>query len=438
MNTCDALYFADYLITQNETREVVERGGIAVSGARIAAVGTREEILASWDAPQKRELGRAVLMPGLSNGHTHIAMSFLRGRADDKPLMDWLTQDIFPIEAKLTREWVRLASEFSCVEMMRTGTTSFFDMYPLADGVFEAVDKTGLRAVLAESVMIYPTASFRDGDEALAIVRDQAARWAGHSRIRGAIAPHAIYTTTPEYLERCHALARELGWTFGMHLAETQTETRDCLAQRGVRPVEYCRDLGLLGPESTFFHMVDVNDSDLDLIAASGSAIVHNPGSNMKLASGVAPLGAMIERGIPLGLGTDGPASNNSQNMVREMYLAALLQKVNALEATALPASRVLDMATLGSAAALHWGDGLGALTPGSPADFIALDLTSPNMQPVHRIVSNLVYAATGLENRLTVVDGRELYRDGCYLTTDYDALCAEMEQMRQWVRKQS
>lgn len=359
-------------------------------------------------------------------------MSFLRGKADDKPLMDWLTQDIFPVEAKLNKEIVRMSAEFSCAEMIRTGTTCFMDMYPFEDGIFEAVDRMGLRAVLGEGVLIYPTASFKDGDEALDIVRRQAGEWSGHSRIRGAVLPHAIYTTSPEFLTRCRDLAEELDWTLGMHLSETVFETQECLRLRGVRPVDYCRDLGLLGPRSTFFHMVDVNDADLDMVAASGCSVVHNPVSNMKLASGVAPLGKMLERGISVGLGTDGPASNNAQNMFREMLTSALLQKVNLLEATALPAQAVLDMATRGSSAALHW-KGLGCLEVGNPADFIALDLSSPNMQPVYNIVSNVVYAATGMENRLTVVCGKILYRDGRYTQVDYPALLEQMQDIRRW-----
>lgn len=432
MNTCDVLYFADYLITQNDKREVVEGAALATRGNRIAAVGRRADVESLWQAEKVVDMGRAVLMPGLVNGHTHIAMSFLRGKADDKPLMDWLTQDIFPVEAQLTQDIVRMAAEFSCAEMMRTGTTAFMDMYPFEDGIFDAVDRSGMRAVLGEGVLIYPTASFKNGDEALDIVRRQAEKWAGHPRIRGAVSPHAIYTTSPEFLAKCRDLADELDLTLGMHLSETSFETQECLKARGVRPVEYCRDLGLLSPRSTFFHMVDVNGEDLDMIAASGSAIVHNPVSNMKLASGVAPLGMMLERGIPLGLGSDGPASNNAQNMFREMLTSALLQKVNLLEATAMPAQAVLDMATRGSAAALH-EERLGRLEEGCLADFIALDLSSPNMQPVYNVVSNVVYAATGMENRLTVVDGEILYHDGRYTRLDYPALLEQMQEIRKW-----
>lgn len=433
MNNCDCIYYCDYLVTQNSQREVIEKAAIATNGNRIAAVGPRADVDAQWTAQRVVDMGESVILPGLVNGHTHITMSFLRGRADDKPLMDWLTQDIFPIEAKLTPEIVRMASEFSCAEMIRTGTTALYDMYMLENSVFQAVDKMGMRGVMGESVCIYPTAGYKDVEEALEIIRGQFAEWSGHARVRGALVPHAIYTNTADVLTRCKEMADEFGWVFGMHLSETQFETSECLKKHGKRPVEYCADLGLLGDKSTFFHMVDVNEKDLDMVAESGSAIVHNPVSNMKLASGFAPLEKMLERGIPLGLGTDGAASNNAQNMVREMHICALMQKGHNLEATAMSAGKTLDMATRGSASCLHW-EGLGSLEPGNLADFIALDLTTPNMQPVYNVISNIVYAATGMENRLTVVDGEILYKDGVYTRVDYAALREEMEQIRQWV----
>ena len=268
----------------------------------------------------------------------------------------------------------------------------------------------------------------------MARVRRYAEEWKNHPRIRMSVLPHAPYTTTPELLQECRALADETGAIFGMHLAETANETETCLQRFGKRPIAYCESLGLLQPDSTFFHVVHANEEELDMLAENRCAVVHNPASNMKLASGVAPIPAMTTRNIGLGLGTDGPASNNAQNMLREMYMASLLHKVHNLSPTASPAQLALDMATRGGSDALH-EPLIGTLEPGMRADFIALDLTTPNMQPVHNIVSNIVYAATGLENRLTVVDGKELYRDGEFLTCDYAALCAEMKQARSWVK---
>lgn len=434
--TCDTLYTADYIITQNDSRDIIEHGALAIAGNQILSVGHADILTILYPDARRVDLGRAAIMPGLINSHTHIPMSLLRGFSDDKALMDWLTQDIFPQEAKLTPELVELGSLFSLAEMIRSGTTAFYDMYMLERSVFRAADRLGMRAVIGESITQYfPSLSCRDAEAYFDLVRAQAFEWMNHPRIRQAVVPHAPYTTTPELLQQCYALAEETGSFFGMHLAETRNETETCLRRFGKRPVDYCASLGLLSPISTFFHLVDVNEDDIAQLADTGSCAVHNPASNMKLASGVAPVEAMLNRGVRVGLGTDGPASNNAQNMIREMYLASLLQKAHRLSPTACPAQTALDMATRGGAAALH-DPYLGTLEPGMRADFIALDLNAPNMQPVHHIVSNIVYAATGAENRLTVVDGKELYRDGRFLTCDYDALLSEIQQARIWAQK--
>ncbi len=433
---CDTLYTADYLVTQNDGRDIIHQGALAVAGDRIACVGHADLLEILYPEARRVDLGKAVLMPGLVNAHTHVSMSLLRGFSDDKALMDWLTKDIFPQEAKLTPELVELGALFSFAEMLRSGTTAFYDMYMHERSVLRAADAVGIRGVLGESVTQYfPSLSCKDEEAYFEYARAFAEECQAHPRLRAAILPHAPYTTTPELLQRCRALADETGSLFGMHLAETQGETATCLERFGMRPVPYCESLGLLQPGSTFFHMVEADEHDLDLLADNRCAVTHCPASNMKLASGVAPIMPMVQRGIGVGLGTDGPASNNAQNMLREMYVASLLHKVNQLEPTACPAQLALDLATRGGSAALH-EPCIGTLEPGMKADFIALSLSSPNMQPVHNIVSNIVYAATGAENRLTVVDGRELYRDGKWLTCDYAALCEELNNIREWAKK--
>lgn len=435
-NTCDSLYTADYVITQNDARDIIRKGAVAVCGDRILSVGHADMLEILYPDARRVDLGRAVIMPGLVNAHTHVPMSLLRGFSDDKALQDWLHQDIFPQEAKLTPELVELGARFSLAEMLRTGTTAFYDMYMLEDSVYRAADALGLRAVLGESVtQFFPSLASASKEAYFDRVREYAAQWKNHPRIRQAVAPHAPYTTNPELLRECRALADETGALFGMHLAETAWETQECMKMHGKRPVAYCAELGLLQADATFFHLVDVNAEDMLLLAEGCCAGVHNPASNMKLASGVAPVDAMLSAGVRLGLGTDGPASNNAQNMLREMYVASLLHKVHELSPTAAPAQTALDMATRGGAAALH-EPLIGSLEPGMKADFIALDLSSPNMQPVHSIVSQVVYAASGLENRLTVVDGRELYRDGVFTTCDYPALLGEIQEALTWVQK--
>ena len=432
----DTLYTADYVVTQNDARGVIRHGALAVAGDRIACVGHCDLLEILYPEARRVDLGEAAIMPGLVNAHTHVPMSLLRGFSDDKALMDWLTKDIFPQEAKLTPELVELGALFSFAEMLRGGTTAFFDMYMHERAVFRAADRIGIRGVLGESTTQYfPSLSCKNEDEYAELARALAADCEAHPLLRAAIVPHAPYTTNPALLQRCRALADETGALFGMHLAETRSETESCLRDFGLRPVPYCESLGLLRPDTTFFHMVEAQEDELDLLAANGCAITHCPASNMKLASGVAPLAAMVQRGIGVGLGTDGPASNNAQNMLREMYAASLLHKVDGLDPQACPAQLALDLATRGGAAALH-EPFIGTLEPGMKADFIALGLSAPNMQPVHNIVSNIVYAATGAENRLTVIDGRELYRDGKWLSCDYEALREEMKGVLDWARK--
>lgn len=429
------LFTADYVLTQNEGRDIIEQGAVAVTGNLISCVGHADMLEILYPKAQNIHLGHAVIMPGLINSHTHVPMSLLRGYSDDKALMDWLTQDIFPQEAKLTPELVELGALFSMAEMIRTGTTAFYDMYMWEDSVFRAANAIGIRAVLGESVtQHFPSLAATSKEAYFDLVRQQAAAWRNHPRIRQAISPHAPYTTSPQLLQECRALADECGALFSMHLAETTNETEICLAQHGKRPVAYCHSLGLLQPDSTFFHLVDVNEKDMELLAENRCGVVHNPASNMKLASGVAPVDTMHLYKLEPGLGTDGPASNNSQNMVREMYLASLLQKVCSKEPTACPAQRALDMATRGGSRALH-DPYIGTLEPGMRADLIALDLSTPNMQPIHHLVSNIVYAATGLENKLTVVDGRILYLDGQWKTCDYEHLRQELsDRVHTWM----
>lgn len=430
------LYAADYVVTQNDARDILKDSALVVSEGRILCLGHTDMLEIMYPDAEKVDMGHSVILPGLINGHTHVSMSLLRGYSDDKALMDWLQKDIFPQEAKLTPELVELGALFSFAEMIRTGTTAMFDMYMWEDRVFRAADSIGIRGVIGESVSQYfPAFSAANLDEHCDLVRARADQWRNHPRLRQAVLPHSPYTTNPELLSRVRELATETGALFGMHLAETKGETAGCLKDHGLRPVPYCESLDLLQADSVFFHCVDVDVHDISLLADHRCAVVHNPASNMKLASGVAPVETMLRNRVPVGLGTDGPASNNAQNMVREMYTAALLHKVNTLDPQTCPAQLALDMATRHGAEVLH-DPCIGTLEPGMKADFIALSLETPSMQPVHNVVSNIVYAATGMENRLTVVDGRELYRDGRFLTCDYDALCREMKQAEKWAAR--
>ena len=431
-HSCDLLITADLLLTQDEQGRVIEDAAVAVSQGRICALGRRAE-LAHMQAAERLCLGRSLLMPGLINAHTHVSMTFFRGLADDLPLMEWLHQHIFPREKRLSAEIVQLGALLGCAEMIRTGTTAFQDMYLLEDAVALAVDQAGLRCRMGEVIFAFPSPAYASAEEGLALVRGQAKRYKNHPRIGVAAMPHTVYTTTEELLAACRDLAQELDLPLHIHLSESPAEVEACLASHGLRPVQYCRALGLLSPRSSVAHGVVLTDEELDALAESGCHVVHNPRSNMKLASGIARVPDMLARGMLPGLGTDGASSNNCLNMFAEMSACALVHKVHSMQATACPAQSVLDMATHGGALALGWPE-LGKIAPGAPADMIALDLDSPNLLPLYSPVSHLVYAASGHELRMSMVDGKVLYQDGRYLSLDYPALLGEAQKLKRWV----
>lgn len=425
------IYTARWIVTQDDARTVLRDGALLVRGDSVAAVGPTSAVTAAHPGEPVDNLGEVAIFPGLVDAHCHLPMSILRGRGDDKSLFAWLNEDIFPREAKLFPEAVRVGTALSCCELARFGCTAFFDMYMLEENVFAAADETGLRGVLGENVIrFFPQLGGADRATLFSRIRRNAEAWRGHPRLRAAVAPHAPYTTDPDLLRACQDLARELSCPFAMHLAETEDETRTVLSEHGMRPVEYCDSLGLLTPNATFFHCVHLDESEIALLAERGCAVVHNPASNMKLASGAAPVARMARAGVRLALGTDGPASNNAQNMVRELWLAALLGKATCGDPSAFSAQSALDIATRGGARALH-DPSIGSLEPGKKADFFALDLrASPNLLPCADPVSTLVYAATGAENRLTVVGGREIWRDGQFKSVDFEALRSRFQRI--------
>lgn len=423
---CEQLISAAYIVTQDSERPLVENGAIAIDTGRILALGPLAEMEQAYAPAARLDLGEALLMPGLVNAHTHASMTLLRGLADDLPLMTWLNEHIFPVEQRLTRELTKTGALLACAEMMRLGVTAFTDMYLLEDGVFEAADEAGLRMLGGEVIFAFPSPAYTGTEAALGCIRRQADRWKGHSRIQVAVMPHAVYTTTPELLTACRDFAEAMDLPLHIHLAETPVETATSLEMHGKRPVPYCRDLGLLSPRMNLAHCVDLTEEEMDILAKSGVIVSHCPRSNMKLASGVSPVPAMLERGIPVAVGTDGAASNNALNVFADMNAAALLHKVHALSPTALPARAALDLATHGGAKAMHMPDA-GSLKAGNVADIIALDVSGPSFTPLHCPVSSLVYATSGHEVRMTMVAGEILYQDGEYTRFNLPDLRARM-----------
>lgn len=433
MQHCDSLFHAARILTQDAGRSILDDAALAVRDGLVVAAGPVARVEKEWTPDKRIDLPNMLLMPGLVNAHTHAAMTFLRGLADDMPLMDWLQQRIFPVEQALTPHIVRVGSLLGYAEMLRTGTTACIDMYIFEHAVFEAAHTAGLRCLGGEAVFDFPSACCPTPQAALDATRELAETWRDDPLLRVAVNPHSVYTTSPRTLKACAALAEELHLPLHIHLAETPEETARCLESCRRRPVAHADACGLLRPGAVLAHVVDVNAAEIALLKDRGVRVVHNPSSNMKLASGAAPLPAMLRAGLIAALGTDGAASNNQLNMFTEMGRAALLHKLTERNPTVATAQDVLDMATLGGAAA--FGDPrLGRLEPGSAADFIALDLDAPNLRPMYNPVSHAVYAATGAEVRLTVVGGRILYQDGRFPTFDYAALCREADDVRDFV----
>lgn len=436
--TADLLVRGATVVTLDSSDRVIDDGAVAVRDGEIVAVGPAAELSEAWQAAEVVEADPwDILIPGLVNGHGHAAMTLLRGVADDLALMDWLENYIWPAERALVDEqFVRVGTRLAALEMIRTGTTTAADMYFFEDAVAEEFDAAGLRAVVGETVIDFPVPDHGTPQSALEWSEAFLQRWQGHPRIVATLAPHAPYTVAPEFLQAAVAMTRRFGVPLLIHLAETADEVQQVQDRYGASPVQHLQRLGLLGPDVVAAHAVWLSDEDISLLAGSDTAVVHNPESNMKLASGPMRVADLLAAGVRVGLGTDGAASNNDLDMFGAMHSAALLQKLVGSDPTALPATVVVRMATQHGARALGLGERVGSLQAGMRADMVLVDGNSPGLVPRYDAYSHLVYAARGADVRLTVVDGRVLYRDGHYLTLDHAAVIAEARELAARVRE--
>ncbi|MCC5637110.1 amidohydrolase [Nostoc sp. CHAB 5844] len=418
----------DFVVTMNDAQPVIKNGAVAIKDGKIVAVDTQDKILASYRAAKRLPGEGMVLMPGLVNGHSHTAMVLFRGLADDLNLQDWLQNYIFPAEGRFVNEnFVRVGEELACWEMISGGTTTFVDMYFQPDVAARVVDRCGLRAVIAPSSIDFPSPGFRGWDDAFAAAVDFVKRWQGRNpRIIPALAPHAPYTVSPEHLTQAIQAARQYDVPITIHLAETQTEVQDIQQRYNATPVQHLENLGFLEPRVFAAHVVWPNASEIALMARRGVGVIHNPDSNLKLASGFAPIPAMVQAGIEVGLGTDGAASNNDLDMWEAIRLTALIHKGTTLNPTTLPAQTVLRMATMGGAEALGLADKIGAIKAGLQADLIQVDLTSAHLTPLYDVISHLVYAAKAEDVDTVIVEGKVLMSRRKVLTVDTEQIRRE------------
>lgn len=423
----DLLVENGLVVTMDAKGTVLERGSVAINNGAILAVGPAAELQGRYTAGLTIDAAGKLVMPGLVNTHTHAAMTLFRGLADDLPLDTWLTKHIWPAEANfITAETVRVGTNLALAEMIRSGTTTFNDMYFFLDVVAAAAKKAGVRAVVGEPVIDFPTPDSRTPQESLARIEKLAGTWKNDPLITISVAPHAPYTCSPGTLKAAKQLADTLGLPLQIHLSETRKEVRDVEARYGATPIEYLDNLGFFGGTVIAAHVVYPTAKEITVLAARKVGVAHNPESNMKLASGVAPVAEMRKAGVTVGLGTDGAASNNNLNMFEEMNTAAKLQKVVLLDPTVMSARDTVAMATSDGATVLGLGDRTGSLEPGKRGDLIVIDLHRPHLTPLYNVYSQLVYAVNGADVESVVVDGRVIMADRKLLTLDEEQILRE------------
>ena len=420
----DLLVLGGKIVTMDGSRRVIDEGGIAVTGGRIIAIGPRAEIEKAYTSRQRVNAAGKLIVPGLINGHTHIPMVLFRGLADDLDLQDWLTKYIFPAEAKnVSEDFVRAGTRLGLAEMIRGGTTTYCDMYYFEDAIADETAKAGVRGVLGETVIDFPVADNKTNAEAMAYVEKFVSHWQGNDLIIPAIAPHAPYTVSEEHLKSIRAFSDRTGAPIVTHISETKREVEDSIKAKGASPVDYLERIGFLNERVIAAHMVWPQAGEIEILKRRRVGIVHNPQSNMKLASGVAPVPRMLDEGILLGLGTDGAASNNDLNMWEEMDTAAKLHKVFSGDPKVISAQQAFELATIRGAAALHLEKEIGSLEKGKRADIVIIERDALNQIPLYNVYSDLVYATKASDVETVIINGRLVMRNRRLLTLNETAI---------------
>src|SRR5437762_6191033 len=421
------------VVTMDEARHVIEDGAVAIKAGRIVALGHTAEIDRTYDAREILNAGGKVIIPGLINGHTHVPMTLFRGLADDLDLQEWLTKYIFPAEAKnVTEDFVRVGTRLGLAEMLRGGTTTYCDMYYFEDAIADESSKAGMRGVLGETVIDFPVADNKTNAEAMAYVEKFVKRWQGNELITPAIAPHAPYTVSEEHLKAVRAFSDRTGAPIVTHIAETKREVDDSLKAKRASPIDYLERIGFLGERVIAAHMVWPTEEELGLLKKLGVGIVHNPQSNMKLASGVAPVPEMLKDDLPVGLATGGAASNNDLNLWEEMDTAAKLHKLISKDPKVVSAQEAFEMATFRGARAMHLDKEIGSIEKGKRADIVIVDLDDLNQTPYYNIYSDLVYSAKASDVRTVVIQGRVVMLDRRLLTLNEETIKADARRFRE------
>jgi len=404
------ILFAKWILVSPE-KVPLKNGCIVIENDKIIDLGLKEEIILKYQNAELIDLGNKIIFPGLVNAHTHAPMSIFRGIAEDLPLMVWLREYIFPIEAKLKEDWVYWGTKLSLIEMIKSGITAFCDMYLFEKEVIKAVEESGLKALLGEGLFDFPSPSYGPLEKGFELTEELLKNFEKHSHIKIAVSPHTLYTCSPETVKKCIDLSEKFNAKLHIHLCENEEEIKEVKKKYGKRPVEILKELGGINENLIAVHCVKLNLEEIELMAKHCAGIVHCPESNLKLGSGIAPLTEMLKAGVKLGLGTDGPASNNDFDMFSEMRTACLIQKGLREDPTVIKANDVLNMSTCWGAEILGFSD-TGKLLPGYKADLAVLDLSHYSMQPDYNPIALLVYSAkSGLVSDL-MVDGQWIMRN--------------------------
>jgi 5-methylthioadenosine/S-adenosylhomocysteine deaminase len=432
----DLLILGGTVVTMDSLRAVLDDGAVAVRGDSIVAVGPRAQVEAKYQAAQTLDAAGKLVLPGFVNGHTHVPMTLFRGLHDDVTLNEWLYKYIFPAEAKtVNEEFVRWGTRLAAAEQIRSGVTTFADMYYFEDAVAEETKAAGMRGVLGETFIDFPAPDNKSETEMLVYTEKFLKKWQGDPLIHPATAPHSIYTCSRKTLQDAAALARKYHAPILIHTAEMRKEWDDSLKQNGMSPVQYLEKIGILGPDVISAHCIFVDETDRRTLALRGVGCVHNPSSNMMIASGVSPVPEMRAAGVAVGLGTDGPAgSNNDLDLMEEMDLAAKLAKITKMSPLALNAKAVVEMATIDGARALHMEKEIGSLEVGKKADLILIGLDAPNAVPMYELYAQLAYALKASDVQTVVIGGRIVMRDRKLLTINEQETIAKAREYKKKV----
>lgn len=424
----ELIVVGDYVVSMDEAGTVYRNGAVAIDENLIIAIGPAEQILADYSAAETLDGENRIVLPGLVNGHSHAAMTLLRGVADDLALMDWLNNYIFPAEVEFVdAEFVRIGTELACWEMIRGGTTTFVDMYYFPDTIADVVDRCGLRAMISATVIDQRSPDAENASDSINKGNAFIERWLGRNgRITPIFGPHANYTLNSEQLSATRAAAMQYGIPISIHLSESPFEVQYSKDTYGMTSIDLLESIGFFEGPTIAAHVVWPTEEEIPILASRKVGVIHNPTSNMKIASGIAPVAAMLEAGVRVGLGTDGAASNNDLDMWEEMRLASLLQKVDRMNPEVLSATTVLTMATRGGATAIGLGDRIGSLEVGKRADVIQVAFDDVHHVPTYDVVSHLVWVSDEQDVASVVVDGKVLMTDGEFRTIDTARIAAE------------